>query len=289
MTHKLHPDIQLGTVKLKVSDLERSLRFYREIVGFQILRQDARTAELTADGRSALLALEAIPDAVVTPPGTASGLYHFALLLPSRKDLGTALRRLIESGIRIGQADHLVSEALYISDPDHHGIEIYRDRPREDWRYDAAGQVMMATERIDWDGLLEESRGTVWSGLPPMTTMGHVHFHVGDLQKSKAFYSDLLGFDVQADYMKQMGALFLGAGGYHHHIGLNIWAGVGAPPPPPNGTSIAYFTIVVPNGAELEATLRRLESAGISAEKQGGARVVADPSGIALRLVAAQS
>ncbi|GGG09596.1 VOC family protein [Paenibacillus abyssi] len=282
MTHI--SDIELGEVKLKVSNLERSIKFYQEVVGLKMLNQEAKTAELTADGKNALLVLEEIPGAVVVPPRSASGLYHFAILLPTRKDLGLSLRNLIESGIHIGQADHLVSEALYISDPDHNGIEIYRDRPRETWTRDEKGNYNMATDPIDWEGLLEEAKGEAWTGLPAGTTMGHVHVHVSDLQKSKQFYCDVLGFDITANYMSRMGALFISAGGYHHHLGLNIWAGNGAPMPPVNGTGLAYYTIVVPDQEELDNVVGQLRNAGISAEEEAGAWFVKDPSGIQLKL-----
>ena len=285
MPPKIHPQIELGAVKLKVSNLKKSLTFYQEIVGFKILDQDSKSAELTADGKKSLLVLEEISDAVIVPPRSTSGLYHFAILLPTRKDLGVSLRKLIESQIHVGQADHLVSEALYISDPDHNGIEIYRDRPRETWKRDAQGNYLMATDPIDWEGLLEESKGTEWAGLPPETTMGHVHFHVSDLQKSKQFYCDILGFDITADFMNQMGALFISAGGYHHHIGLNIWAGKGAPTPPPNGTGLSFYTIIVPTQKELNNILHQLSNTGIPIEEQEGAWFVKDPSNIQLKLV----
>lgn len=284
MAHKLHPDTRLGTVKLRVSNLERSLAFYREIIGFRLLKQDGRIAELTVDGANPLLVLEEVPDAVIIPQQSASGLYHYAILLPSRKDLGVTLRKLVESGIRVGQADHLVSEALYLSDPDLNGIEIYRDRPREEWSYNPQGYVNMATESLDWDGLLKEAEGTAWTGLPEGTTIGHVHFHVGDMLKAKRFYSETLGFDVEADWLR-MGALFLGAGRYHHHIGLNLWAGNGAPNVPPNGTGIDYFTIVLPDKDELEKVSASAEASGFQVESDGDIRWITDPFAIKARLV----
>ncbi|MDQ6419763.1 VOC family protein [Paenibacillus sp. LHD-117] len=284
MSHKLHPGTKLGVVKLKISDLERSLKFYEDVVGLRLLKQHGRTAELTVDGSTALLILEEVPNAVITPPRSFSGLYHFAILLPTRKDLGLALRRLIESGIEIGQADHLVSEALYISDPDHNGIEIYRDRPREEWNINSDGTVRMASDPIDWDGLLQEAGSTAWSGMPAGTTMGHVHFHIGDMAKARRFYCDVLGFDIVADWMR-MGALFIAAGGYHHHVGLNLWAGAGAPPTPPNGTGIDYFTIVQPNDEETAKVAESAAAAGFEPTKQDGAIFLTDPFGIRVKLV----
>lgn len=279
----IHPHITLGEVKLKVSNLQQSLHFYREVIGFQILSQTSNTARLTADGENSFLMLEEIPNAVIVPAQSASGLYHFAILLPSRKDLGAILRKFIESGIRIGQADHLVSEALYISDPDNIGIEIYADRPRESWKRDADGNYVMATDPIDRTGLLNEALHETWAGLPSDSTIGHVHFHVGDLDQAKHFYCDILGFEPVADW-RRMGAIFVSAGGYHHHIGLNIWAGVGAPATPPNGTGLAYYTIIFPNSAALDKTIERFQTAGSSIRQQDGSWVVDDPFGIRLKM-----
>jgi catechol 2,3-dioxygenase len=285
VSYQLDPKIELGEVKLKVSNLERSLKFYQEVVGLNILKQDGVTAELTADGKKALVVLEEIPNAVSVPRRSAAGLYHFAILLPTRADLGAALQRLIDSGIHIGQADHLVSEALYIADPDHNGIEIYRDRPRETWQRDAKGNYLMASDPIDWEGLLEDAKSSTGQGLPPGTTIGHVHFHVSHLGQSKQFYCDILGFDIAADMAEQMGALFISAGGYHHHIGLNVWAGVGVLPAPKNGTGLAYYTIVVPDHNVMESILLQLANAGIAVREQGPARIIKDPSDIELRLI----
>ncbi|RIX49321.1 VOC family protein [Paenibacillus nanensis] len=286
-THTLHPSTRLGEVKLKVSSLERSLAFYQSVIGFQVLRQEGRTAELTADGTNVLVVLEEVPNAVIVPERSSSGLYHYAILLPTRKALGVALRRLLEHGINVGQADHFVSEALYISDPDLNGIEIYRDRPRDEWEYDAQGMVKMGTEPIDWNGLLAEAEGSEWQGLPAGTVIGHVHFHVRDLAESKQFYCDALGFEIEVDMMRFMRALFISAGRYHHHIGLNLWAGAGAPRVPANGTGIVYFTVVLPNAAELEKTALNMKQSGYTVERDGDIWWTEDPNGIKVKLVAA--
>ncbi|MBD0383522.1 VOC family protein [Paenibacillus sedimenti] len=284
MSVALHSDIKLGLVKLKVSNLERSIRFYQEVVGLQVLQAGSTLAELTVDGRHPFLELEEIPNAQITARRSAAGLYHFAILLPTRKDLGASLRNLIESGIHIGQADHLVSEALYITDPDNNGIEIYCDRPRDTWRRDAEGNYIMASDPIDWEGLLSEAADMPWSGLPAGTTMGHIHFHVRDLQVSKHFYCDILGFDIAADASATMRALFISAGGYHHHIGMNLWAGQNAPVTAPNATGLDYYTIVFPNADERRKAIERLQGAGFSPVEQDEAFVVIDPSGIRLKM-----
>jgi catechol 2,3-dioxygenase len=284
MKDSIHPNTVLGEVHLKVSNLARSIQFYKEVVGLQVLDQTADSARFTVDGHQVLLAIQEVTGAIV-PRRSSAGLYHFAILVPDRKALGLSLRNLIQSGIHIGQADHLVSEALYIADPDNNGIEIYRDRPRESWKRDAQGNYKMATDPIDWDGLLAEAGDDSWTGLPTGTIIGHIHLHVSDLQQSKAFYIDVLGFTVELNGAANMGALFIAAGGYHHHIGLNIWAGVGAPLAPAEGTGLAYFTIVVPNQAELQAVIERVSQAGIAVTEANGAWALKDPTGIEIRLV----
>jgi catechol 2,3-dioxygenase len=275
MTTQIHPDTEIGRVHLKVSDLERSIQFYQEVVGFQVLRQDGKTAQLAANGESSpLVVLEEIENALVLPRKRTTGLYHYAILVPTRKDLGLSLRSLIKSGIHIGQADHLVSEALYIADPDNNGIEIYVDRPRETWRYNEQGQVQMATDPIDWQGLLDEAGEELWNGLQKGTKIGHIHLHVNDIPSARQFYCGLLGFGEMA--MIADSALFISAGGYHHHIGLNTWVGVGAPPAPADATGLRYYTIVVPDESELKAILSRLEDAGVYAVQQDGGWLVQD-------------
>lgn len=281
----LHPQTKLGEVKLKVSKLERSIAFYEQVIGLQLLSKEGNIAKLTTDGHNVLLILEEVENAIVVPERRMSGLYHFAILLPSREALAITLQHLVEMNVHIGQADHLVSEALYLSDPDGNGIEIYRDRPRTEWTYDEQGNVNMATIAIDWQGLLALAQGQTWSGLPKDTVIGHVHFHVNNMANSKRFYIDVLGFKAEADLMRQMGALFVGAGGYHHHMGLNIWAGSNAPIPPSNSTGIDYFTIIVPNLEELSLLKSRLDAAGVAVENKDGALFLKDPNEIGIKLI----
>ncbi|WP_239616001.1 VOC family protein [Cohnella mopanensis] len=287
MSQSIHENTVLGQLKLKVSDLERSIRFYREVVGFQLLSQEGRLAKLSVDGKNTFLILEQLPNAVVVPRRSATGLYHFAILVPTREDLGLSLRTLAESGIHIGQGDHLVSEALYIADPDNNGIEIYCDRPRSEWKKDSEGNYIMGSDPVDIKGLLELAGDKPWNGLSKGTILGHIHLHVSDLAKSRQFYCDVLGFDMVADAAEMMGAYFISAGGYHHHIGMNIWAGVGAPRPPLNGTGLAYYTIALPSDEELDRVLAKLTTAGIPSVQENGYWQVKDPSGIEIRLTAA--
>jgi catechol 2,3-dioxygenase len=291
MAVKIDPATSMGEVKLKVSNLDRSIAFYQDVVGLQVEERQGDTARLGTGGERTLLVLEQVSRAVVTAKGRFSGLYHFAILLPTREALGVALRRLIASGIHIGQADHLVSEALYISDPDQNGIEIYRDRPRSEWQYDARRQVKMATDPIDWEGLLTLVDGQAETAMPAETVIGHVHLHVANLAEAEKFYCEVLGFDLIADYLRQAGALFVSAGGYHHHLGLNTWQGAGAPLPPPNGTGLAWYTIELPGEGVLAEVVERLKGAGtpVSSIGDGEGWLASDPTGIPIRLTVQRS
>jgi catechol 2,3-dioxygenase len=237
---RLPAAVQIGHVHLQVSDLERARVFYKEFIGFKEISRDRETTILSATGQlPAHILLTARPGAKPKPPRT-TGLYHVAIRFPDRRELSRVFRRLIEQAWQFqGFADHLVSEALYLADPDGNGLELYTDRPREQWRW-RNGQVEMTTDPLDVDDWLRESDNdpTPWNGVHPNTDIGHVHLHVADLQKAEAFYHGVLGFDItQRSYP---GVVHLG-GGYHHHIGLNLWAGKGAPPPPPEAWDCGRF------------------------------------------------
>ena len=230
-------DAHIGQVSLTVRDLERSLSFYREVLGFVELGP----GRLGPAGGRVLIELHERKDAIVKPRRSA-GLFHFAILVPSRAALGRSLRRLAETRWPMsGAADHLVSEALYLNDPDGLGIEIYRDRPRDAWRM-ANGELAMATDPLDLQAIGDEPGAeTPWNGLEAGTIMGHVHLHVPHIDTAEAFYCGRIGFDPIV--RRYPGALFVSAGGYHHHLGLNTWAGIGAPPPPENSAGLRSFTI----------------------------------------------
>ena len=230
-------DAHIGQVSLTVRDLERSLSFYREVLGFVELGP----GRLGPAGGRVLIELHERKDAIVKPRRSA-GLFHFAILVPSRAALGRSLRRLAETRWPMsGAADHLVSEALYLNDPDGLGIEIYRDRPRDTWRV-ANGELAMATDPLDLQAIHDEPGAeTAWNGLEAGTIMGHVHLHVPHIDTAEAFYCGRIGFDPIV--RRYPGALFVSAGGYHHHLGLNTWAGIGAPPPPENSAGLRSFTI----------------------------------------------
>lgn len=273
MKYHNKPNTFVELVELKVVDLKRSLEFYENIIGFKILEQQAEKIYLTADGETALLSIEQPANILPTRQKTA-GLYHYALLLPTRADLGAILRHFAEINIRIGAGDHLVSEALYLNDPDGNGIEIYSDRPDSEWKWDNE-YVEMATLQIDAQSILAEGASTPWNGLPSGTVMGHIHLHVGELDATKKFYQ-ALGFDVMTP--NYPGALFMGAGKYHHHIGLNTWAGVGAPPTPENVVGLKAFTVIYPTNEELQTAITNVQEIGSDVSRDNGIFIAQDPS-----------
>lgn len=279
---------RLGPVRLQVAELERSVAFYRDVLGLRLLAREGARASLAAhgDGR-VLVELSARPGA--RPAGHAGrlGLYHFAVLLPDRASLGRFVRHLAGTGVRAGAGDHRVSEAFYLSDPDGLGIEVYADRPRGEWRR-VGRELVLATDPVDVEGLLRAAGDAPWSGMPAGTRVGHVHLHVGSLERASAFFSEGLGFDrVTWSYP---GALFLGAGGYHHHLGTNTWAGPAAHPPRDDDARLLEWTIELPDAASVAAAGRSLADSGHPPEREADGEVVArDPWGTRLRLRVAES
>jgi len=275
----LPSSLSLGYVHLTVANLDRSLAFYQHALGFKLHRRDATadTAYLGAGGPD-LLALTELPGARHAPRRT--GLYHFAILVPSRLQLAHSLKQIADTQTPVqGFADHLVSEAIYLGDPDGNGIEIYRDRPRAEW-HDAQGNFRMGTEPLDIDGVLSELEGhedeqSEWNGLDPATTLGHMHLKVASTRDSKTFYCDVLGFDKMVDWPS---ALFISTGGYHHHLGLNTWESAGAPPPPPDAAGLRYFTMNLPDKNEVDKVLDRVRHAGLAVEEHPQGWLLRDPS-----------
>ncbi|MEW5956585.1 MAG: VOC family protein [Chloroflexota bacterium] len=283
MNDSIHPDTKLGHVHLTVSDLDRSLEFYQQIIGLQVHRRQGETAYLGA-GRADILALTGRPDARRVTGAT--GLYHFAILTPSRLALAHSLRRIAETQTPVqGFADHWVSEAIYLADPDGNGIEIYRDRPRDEWPY-RNGRLQMASDPLDLEGVLAELEGHAepWTGLAPGTVLGHMHLHVAHIAQAEAFYQGVIGFDLMLRYGPS--ASFLSAGGYHHHLGVNTWAGVGAPPPPADAIGLRWYVICLPDQAELDRTVDRVRRAGVEVEEQPEGLLLRDPSQNGLILTA---
>ena len=275
--------MRLGSVHLTVSDLGRSLDYYRQAIGLKVLERSGASARIGVDGHELLVLVE---EPGARPGYGYTGLYHFALLLPERRELAGWIAHAARDRVQLaGASDHFVSEALYLSDPDGHGIEIYWDRPREVWE----GQVgaRMTTLPLDLHavlGELENTAGEPFDGLSAGTVMGHVHLKVAAIPETVAFYRDVLGFGLMAQLGSR--AAFFAAGGYHHHFGTNTWESSGSPPPPPGTAALRHATIVLPNEAERDRLLGRSEQAGRTPRESGetDAVLVHDPSGNALEL-----
>ncbi len=277
----------IGAPRLVVSDLARERDYWQRVVGLRALEDGPQRCVLGVEGGRPLVELVSRPQAAPRP-AHLPGLFHVALLVPGRPELAQALRRIEAAGERLtGASDHLVSEAIYLRDPEGNGIEIYRDRPREEWPYEH-GAVRMTTEPLDLDAVLAElPQEGAGAALAPATSVGHVHLQVGDLAAAEAFYHGLLGFDITV--RGYPGALFLSAGGYHHHVGLNTWRSAGSPPAPEGVRGLALVRVVVPAGDELERIARRAEAAGAAAERHDGALQLRDPSGNVVALSVAAS
>lgn len=275
MAEMIAPTTAIGRVQLFVSDLGQSVEFYQSL-GFKQMNREGQQA-LMGTGERGLIVLNEKPGARRVP--RTSGLYHFAIRLPDRRSMARLLYHLAENEFEVqGASDHGVSEALYMADPDDLGIELYCDRRKSEWPVDDLGRLQMVTEALDVDNLILELRDGVepWQGLPDQTDIGHVHLHVSDLAQAERFYTGVLGFQLMQRYMS--GAIFVSAGGYHHHIGLNTWAGVGAPPQPENAAGLRWFEILLPDQPALDAVLERLKEAGVEYEPQDGGMLVRDPA-----------
>lgn len=279
----IHPDTSMGTVRLTVSDLDRSRSFYERAIGLRSTERDDGTLAFGVAGERPLVELRGERSAPRLDR-SATGLFHLAVLVPSRLDLAFALARVAEARWPLdGASDHLVSEALYLSDPDGNGIEIYRDRPREQWQR-ANGSLAMDTLRLDLDSVLGElgDARELQPLAPPGTEIGHVHLQVSDLREAEDFYSGVLGFEVMV--RGYPGALFVSAGGYHHHLGLNTWHSAGAAPPAAGAVGLRSFEITLPNPQELERVLEQVTAAGVELQQDGDGSLIRDPSGNAVLL-----
>ncbi len=275
---------RLGEVQLQVADLARSVAWYEETLGFRVLRRDAGRAVLAPHGDDRAL-VELVERAGARPMVQRGrlGLYHVAILLPDRASLGRFVRHLADTGARAGAGDHLVSEAFYLQDPDNLGIEVYADRPRATWRR-VVRELMMATDPVDVAGVVASAGDTPWDGMPAGTVIGHVHLHVGDTARAAAFYSEALGFDRMVWHYP--GALFFGAGGYHHHLGTNTWAGNGAVAPDEKDARLVEWTVELPDSESVGAAHDSLLARGFASERapDGRALVTRDPWGTQVRL-----
>lgn len=285
---EIDPRTTVGAVHLTVRDLERSLPFYRESIGLTLLGSDGDRTVLGVEGPNGRCELVVLYENRDAPPGRGySGLYHFALLLPERRDLARWLAHAARERVPMtGFADHFVSEAVYLEDPDGHGIEIYRDRPRRSWEGLVAER--MTTLPLDTEDLMTELPDPAtepFDGLPGRTVMGHVHLRVARIAETVAFYRDLLGFGLMAELGGQ--AAFLSAGGYHHHIGANTWESAGVGAAPEGAAALRHATVLLPGLAARHAVLDRLRSAGREVAETAAGPMVRDPSGNRLLLALA--
>jgi len=294
----ISPATRIGYVSLNVSDIYRSLDFYEKVLGFKkVDRPSNERTLLSVDGHSSYLvellqAKKAAGYKVRTSETRRAGLYHFAILLPERKYLADMLQNLSErrGEIRLeGFADHLVSESIYIRDPDNIGIEIYCDRPSIQWEWDGS-LVRMATDRLDIEDLLRELTASGWKAMPAKTVIGHVHLHVGNLAKAMKFYREILGLNLTATYS---GAYFFAAGKYHHHIATNIWLGTNIQPASSEHVGLNHFGIELPNKEQYEKTAKWLSQYKIEKPAQYGQSnessksiFLRDIDGITIRLYA---
>lgn len=276
------PAVYVSNLQLKTENLERALNFYRNILGFQIIEQTQTAAKLAADGNTVLISL--LQPADIQPKQRkTTGLYHFALLLPTRSDLALFVTHLANNDIRFGAADHLVSEAIYFDDPDGNGIEVYADTDPDTWNWNQ-GQVNMDTIPLDFEDLLSSTNHTKepWR-LPESTIIGHIHLHVSELTKAANFYTKGLGFKKVAQISDS--AVFMSTNNYHHHIACNVWNGVGAPQPKENSAGMDYFTLVYPDEVSLEKTLTNLKTQAVVINQSDDCFLVEDPAGNQIRLV----
>lgn len=281
--YRLPDATRLGRVRLQVTNLTRSLDFYTKVLGFRVRSQTSDRASLGAHGDDRVIVELRSGATSPVPRGGRQGLYHFAILLPDRASLGRFIVHLSEIGAQAGAADHLVSEAIYLSDPDGLGIEVYADRARDEWRH-TGRELQMATIALDARGVADAAGGEAWSGMPAGTTLGHVHLHVGDLDEARAFYHDGLGFDVVV--WSYPGALFLSAGGYHHHLGTNTWA-AGRPSAAEHEARLMDWEIILPDTADVNAARANLELRGAAPTRTDAGWSFADPWGTRFTLVAA--
>lgn len=276
----------VGRVRLQVSDLARSEAYYTGMIGLRVIARYATWVALGPHGDDTVLVeLHERPGARTVPKRGLLGLYHFAILQPDRASLGRFLRHLAELNAPAGMSDHFVSEAIYLQDPDNLGIEIYADRPRESWRHQGR-QLVMATEALDTRDLLAAGDGENWTGAPPGTRIGHVHLHVGDIARAEAFYHAALGLDKVV--WSYPGALFMSAGGYHHHLGTNTWAR-GAPSASDEDARLLDWELVVPSPADVDGVAESLARNSVTIDRADGGCAAGDPWGTRVRVTAADA
>lgn len=277
--YRLPPATRLGTARLLVSDLPRSLDYYTGVLGLHPIAVTGAQATLGSHGdERPLVVLQTRPGVVRARRG-AFGLFHFAVLLPDRAALGRFAAHIAARDLRVGMADHLVSEALYLTDPDGLGIEVYADRPRDTWRHDDR-ELAMTTDPLDVAAVIAAAGGQAWDGVPAGTTMGHMHLHVGHLDTAEAFYHRALGFDKTV--WSYPGALFMAAGGYHHHLGTNVWSP--GPAPSADQAQLLEWQLHLPSHEDVAAAIASVEGAGYLTHHHADRVTAVDPWGTRISL-----
>lgn len=284
--YRLPDDTHVGRVRLQIADLDRSIAYYESVIGLRVLERSGEVARLGAHGDDrTLVELHQKPGVQSMARRGRIGLYHFAILLPDRAALGRFVQHLADIGARAGMSDHFVSEAIYLSDPDGLGIEVYADRPRSAWRVEDR-QLEMTTIPLDVPDLVAAAQEEKWSGAPSGTSIGHVHLYVRDIDEAAAFYHEALGLDkVVWNYP---GALFMSAGGYHHHLGTNTWAS-DAPLTTDDDARLLDWELVLPKSGDVRAAASSIQGHGFSVAFDGRAATTRDPWGTQLRLVGASA
>jgi catechol 2,3-dioxygenase len=285
--HRLSDETRVGRVTLQIGDLDRSLAFYRDILGFDVVERREGAPPRSAllgphNDQRVLVELRERPSARPIPPHGRIGIYHFAILLPSRGDLGRFLRHATDRGVHVDAADHFYSEATYLVDPDGITVEVYRDRPRREWLVNPEGELVGPSGPLDFAGVLREGEDAPYLGLPSGTTIGHMHFYVGDLARAEAFYHAALGF-AKVNWTFFPGMLFVSAGGYHHHVALNTFA-ARWPAASDDDVKLLSWELILLDGAEVKATVDSLRRAGVPVASADGEYVAQDPWGITVKL-----
>jgi catechol 2,3-dioxygenase len=295
-TFRVHPSMRIGYVSLNVSDIQRSLEFYESILGFRVLGRlsnDKALLSTAGNPSSHLVELLQIKDKESRRSAAveSAGLYHFAILLPERKYLADMLQNLSDKRDQVhfdGLADHLVSEAIYIRDPDFNGIEIYRDRPHSEWRWSNGTQLQMATLPLDTDDLLRESTEKRWKEMPAKTGIGHVHLHVRNLSKAMKYYNEMLGLNLTTTYP---GVYFFAAGTYHHHIATNTWLGTNILSAAPDALGLNHFGVELPSKEAFDETMKHVsqyDGANVKeksfSQSRSNSMFLQDTDGITIRI-----
>ncbi len=280
-THAVRMPAYIDHSHLVVRDLAMVSSWYQQIMGLTPMDRTASGETLGVAGRP-LLTLTTAGNAAVAPRN-APGLFHTAFLVPDRTELGRWLAHVAHNNVPLqGASDHLVSEAIYLGDPEGNGIEVYRDRPREEWNYIEDGMVKMATLPLDLQALYDTAPKDKWDGMADGTAIGHIHLQVSDIPQANAFFRDVLGLDLMATYP---GASFFASGKYHHHVGANIWNSRGAPKRQGNMTGLADYTVHFNDPAKLQAAVAKLDELEIPVTRNGATVSLIDPWGIGLKLV----